>query len=443
MVTLGLLALGWAGPAAARPHSPRPPQQVNVALTGALTIAWTGNPAGGCAPVGVCGVHGALDITLGNGQASSSGGPVPLEANDPNAVVRVQSTAPDGTVIPCSDLVPVDFTFAVAHSGGDLHAGIDSAGSFQLPSSGRCAGPTAADMARITLPARRMGAHGYDLSGQTSIAAGPFQVTAISTVKAHITYGSQGGGPGVGAPPQFIRPPKPHTVLEEIARVIYRVAGFTGALTTDFAGVAPPVCDTLGTCGASGRLTQTFTARGTLEFVGTRLVTRRGGRGAALVDLARGRMHLFDTFSSVPIRGTVSETSAQTGSAPCADTSTAALPNVGSDRPRRGTDDLRLSVGQFGFGPGQSDPFRTRCAGPSGQDVLGRSGGTLAQVRITAGQLGARRLALTFQGAGAFGGAAYAGRRSGSLTLSLTLVRAGGETRRVRLFAGEPGVPFP
>jgi hypothetical protein len=98
---LGSLALSVPGSAVSAPARHRL-RQVNVALTGSLTITWTGSPAAGCAAAGVCGVSGSVEMHLGNSSASSSGGAAPLEVTDPNAVARVQTTAPDGTVITCA-----------------------------------------------------------------------------------------------------------------------------------------------------------------------------------------------------------------------------------------------------------------------------------------------------------------------------------------------------
>ena len=439
---LGSLALSVPGSAVSAParHKPR---QVNVALTGSLTITWTGSPASGCAAAGVCGVTGSVEMHLGNSSESSSGGAAPLEVTDPNAVARVQTTAPDGTVITCADLVPVDFSLAVRRIGGAPHTTLDTRTSLALPSGGRCAGPTAADLSGLSLPARRFGAHGYDMSGHSTSTGGPFQVTVFSSVHAHITFGSQGGQPPLGAG-SFLggstQPPKRHSVLEESATVVYRMAGLGGELTTGFAGLASPLCDPLGACGASGRLVQSFATRGTVSFSGTRIVSRPAGPAAALADLRRGRLRLFDTFPASSIRVTTDETISESHGVACSDTSTVRL-GATSDRAHGTTDELALSPNPGEFPGGALDPFRTRCAGPSALDILGPRGAPMAAATVSAGELGDPRLSIVFHTATSFAGAAYTGERSGSLVLSLTLVRRRGVTRRVTLFAGEP--PFP
>jgi hypothetical protein len=65
----------------------------------------------------------------------------------------------------------------------------------------------------------------------------------------------------------------------------------------------------------------------------------------------------------------------------------------------------------------------------------------MAAAVVTAGELGDKRLSISFRTGGTFTGSAYRGKRSGSVVLSLTLVRRRGFTRRVKLFTGEP--PFP
>ncbi len=227
-------------------------------------------------------------------------------------------------------------------------------------------------------------------------------------------------------------------MLAEHASVIYRVVGFSGALTTNFAGLAPPECDALGACGATGRLVQSFTARGTLQFTGASIARRHVGRDRALADLRRGTMTLSDTFAEQAVHETVDETSAQNGGLSCRATDSISLAGGLASRPRRGSDELVLSDTLDGFGDGPPDVFRTPCAGPSAPDILGPNGGALATATVTAGQLGDGHLLITFQRSGTFHGPAYAGRRSGAVVLALALVRSTGGTRRVRAFPGEP-----
>lgn len=433
---VGLLCV--RGTSASEAQQRKLPRQVNVALTGGLTIAWAGDAAHGCAVVGVCGVRGSVAISLGESSTSSSGGPPTLEVSDDNAVARVQSTAPDGAVTACADLVPVDFYFAVRGVGSARRAMIDVPESLGLPSAGRCAGPIGADLSGLALPARPLGAHGYDMSGHSSFHSGPFAIIAVSTVRAHITYGAQRGGPLGGSFPGP-QPVQSRTALEESASVVYRITRLSGALATDFAGLAPPLCDALGACGASGHLVQTFSARGTITFAGSRLVGRRVAPGVALADLRRGRLPLSQGFATSPITTSVSEMISEGDGTRCTDS---AMTRSGQweQRAQHAGDKLLLSANPGGFPGGVIDPFRTRCPGPSIADILGDGRATMASAGLASSRLGAQRLSVIMRNDGAFHGLDYRGRRSGTEVLSLSLVRRTGRTRRVRIFQGVP--PF-
>jgi hypothetical protein len=444
-VVLGALAVAVPAPALSASHRPRPQRQVNATVTGPLTLAWHGDAAHGCAAAGLCGVSGTVQMTFGGASASTGGGPPQLLANDDQAVARVQTVAPDGSATTCTDLVPIQFGLTVHGATAGLATGVGGPGGLaEAPSSGRCAGPTAGEMAALRLPARPDG-HGYDFSGHTSFIAGPFAVTVISGVRVRITSGSGGGngsGPTiVGGSTGTAHPIKLHTAVVEHASLTYRVIGFTGSLTTDFAGAAPPQCEALGACGINGRVVQSFATGGAVIFAGARIARRRVGRSVALADLRGGRMPMFDTFGAQPVRATVNEDDTQTGGVACAAASSAALSSGQVALPHRGGSELVLSDPQDGFGDGPPDPFRTPCPGPATQDVLGPNGGTLATAMIDAGQLGNSHLSITFRAHGVFHSPVYTGRRSGAVTLKLVLVRRAGGTRTVKLLPGEPVLP--
>jgi hypothetical protein len=440
-VVLAVASLGVPGAAWSASHRPRRQRSFSSEVTGPLLLAWSGDPAHGCAAAGLCGVSGTLQMQLGGDELSGSGGPPELMASDDAAVARVQTTAPDGSVTTCVDLVPVQFDLALQGASARVAGGLLGLGS-EAPSAGRCAGPTSAQLAALTLPARRL-AHGYDLSGRTSFATGPFAVSVISGVRARITFGGSGGGGGgeVVSAGGTSAPIKPRSVLMERTSVTYRITGVSGALTTNFAGLAPPECDALGACGATGRLVQSFTASGDLRFLGARITNRHVGRNRALADLRRGTMTLSDTFNEQVVHETVVESSAQTDGPPCMATNSILLAPGLPNKPHRGHAELVLSDTFDGFGGGPPDAFRTPCPGPSAQDILGPNGGALATATISDGQLGDRHLSITFQRLGTFTGSAYAGHRSGAVVMALALVRSTGGTRRVKLFPGEPLTP--
>ncbi|MHB1836771.1 MAG: hypothetical protein ACYCXW_17615, partial [Solirubrobacteraceae bacterium] len=409
--------------------------------TGSLTIAWSSNPARGCAVDGLCGVDGSLEVLPAGGSSSSSysSAPAPIQAevSDPNAAVRTITTGPGTTILrTCTDLVPVDLTFTIAHGKAV------STQPFQAPSSGRCAGPTAADLARITLPARPLARRGYDLSGTVTFAAGPFSVTLISTLHDLISTGPGTGlfggiGTGVaGGPSGAGTPVRTRAVLQETAEYDYRVAALSGTLTTSFAGLPAPLCRPVGACGLSGTLTETFAAKGTLDVVGYRTVRRRVGSARALADLRAGRLVMSSGgFGPTTVKETVTEAMSAAGSAGCADTASAGLV-TGDTGFRHGIDRLQIAPGGPPVAP-SADPLRTRCPGPSDAEALDNR--ALAQGPLAVARLGARRLTVVLGGNGAFTGSGYSGRRSGTLVLTLVLVRARGGTKLIHVPVGLPG----
>lgn len=450
-----LLALGalMAALAAAAPAATRHKPPVTVEVVGSLTLTWQGDPSRGCAAQGLCGVSGSLEMLPAGEESSSSTGPPFIEFVDQNSVARVTDGS-GATQTTCADLVPVDFQLSIREqsAGGPL-ATVESGPSQSLPSAGRCAGPTAGDLAALALPARKLGSHGYDLSGETNFGAGPFTVTAISTLRVVFIRGSAATGviPGVnvGIPSAIsgslstvvgrsAPAPKLPVTYEEHAEVSYRIEGLQGAFTTDFSALDPPLCDSLGACGTTGQLSQSFSAGGMLNFSGFRFVKRRVGSRAALAALRAGRLDLFNSFDGIPITETAAETLAGPDGATCADQSTVG-PLTGQSTITRGhAIELKLTGGGQAnvYGPPGADPFRTRCPGPSAADVLRAA--PLAAATLPVSSLGARSLSLTFRAGGSFTGSAYAGHRSGSVVLSLVYAGASGGTHRVRV----PPIPL-
>ncbi|HTU98181.1 MAG TPA: hypothetical protein VMF14_20185 [Solirubrobacteraceae bacterium] len=412
---------------------------VTTEVTGPLTIAWSGDPAHGCAAVGVCGVTGTLQMTFGAEEESASGGPFIMAEGDTSAVARVRTTAPNGSVTTCADLVPAALLFNTAPAGSPFHEGVNGPDAIHAFGAGRCAGPTFDDLAQLSLPARR-DTRGDSLSGRISTIAGPFAVTAVSGVRVNIRPGTESGDARGGidhapaataataATPATAKSAAPRSALVEHAAVTYRITAVTGALTTQFAAAAPPACDPLGACGARGRVVQSLTTHGSVTFRGQRGVTRSVGRRRALADLREGTMTISDTFGALLVQGTVAETTTQTGGLRCHDTSSILLPLASAGRSSPGTDRVTLPGGEP-FEPLLGDPFRTRCAGPAASDVLSPNSLTMAAATVRAGELGQRRLTITFRTRRTFRGSVFSGRRSGAVTLALTRERSQGGTR--------------
>jgi hypothetical protein len=442
----GLVALAAAaGPAPARPTATasRTQTEVTTSVSGSLALTWTADSARGCASVGLCGVSGSLQMSVSGGFGEASSGllspaSVPIELQDGSATARVLTQSANGAVVSsCADLVPVDFSLTVRSTAAGLRAVADRAQTFQAPSAGHCAGPTSTDLEGLALPARRVGAGGYDLTGTTTYGAGPFTITAVSAVRAHATVRTGAtvglaGGSGGSAPVVRRR-----TVLQEQATVEYRVTGVTGSLVTDFSGLPAPFCAAFGACGSSGALRQSFsTPSGSLGFTGTRDVTRPVREATALADLRAGRLG-GGTSGGIPaLTGTVGELFSAPGETPCSDTQSGPMQLAAMNLGRREDFQVVLDAGAAGgFPDGGLDALRTRCPGPTASDVVSARAGGLAAVTLAAQRIGAPRLALTFAPRGSFTGTAYTGTRTGSVVLSLVRERETGGTRRVQMLS--------
>ena len=420
--------------AAADPAAPAAPRIVRTARgfmpVGSLDYIWKGDPARGCAAAGLCGVAGSLQVVTGN--SSSGGGPglPPIDIQDNNSVARVDRSSANGAAHPCVDFVPYDVAFVVRHRpGGKLRAVPQGEGA-QPASAGQCAGPTAADLLPVTLPARKLARGGYDLSGSVSFGAGPFAITVVSTIRA-LAVSPHSFGPVT--PPPFTRgrrPPKARAVLAEQADVAYRVTGVQGGLTASFSGLASPFCAPLDACGGIGAVRLALAAPGhRLDFSGSRLVQRRVGSRRALADLRAGRLRLDANAYTLPLAGGVTGTFTSADATPCRDTVSGAAIELGEGSTRTA---YRLSLSPPSSFPGffGPDELRTRCPGPGSSEILGTR--PLATGAVAAGDVGAPRLSVVLGAAGGFRGSAYAGTRAGSITLTLVRTHVSAGTRRMR-----------
>jgi hypothetical protein len=381
-------------------------------------------------------VSGSLEV-ISQDQSGSSETPRSrdIRIEDDGAVVRV--TDPGSTPSQphiCTQLSPVSMVLTVvrSHSAG-LHAvGLPFISS---PSSGDCAGPSAAALGAFSLPARRLPGptEAYDLSSTKPFGSGPYTVTIKSTIRARRPAGSGAGGSatsgssGVGIFPG----PKSHKGLVEDVSVQYRITGITGAVTTAFAGRPDPFCVPLDACGSSGVVTDAISgAEGRFEFDAQRVVKRRVSRREALGDLRSGRLPLLDTGVLLADR-----LSANVGW-PVGSACSYALRQLNAldvnalESRHHGKVLLSLQT------PGE-DPFHAACPGPVATDVLGSSD-TLARAVMPATELGRQSLRLVLSGHGRFVAGSYAGSRSAGVTLGLRLIRVQAGTKRENLFPGEP-----
>jgi hypothetical protein len=349
--------------------------------------------------------------------------------DDADAVARVSdpgSTAAQPRT--CADLVPVAVTLGVVRRGG---AGRRAVVDFpeQPPSSGRCAGPTASELDAISLPARLLPGprEAYDMSGQTTLHAGPYVVTVASTLRARRPASAPGGGPGLGIPPTF---PRPSERLVEQVTIDYRVLRFSGALTTEFGGLSDPACLPLDACGASGSLRDAISSPGgSMSLEADRIVRRRVSGAAALRDLRAGRLKIPFVAPGAPIRGRLSATAAWSGGQTCRDRKISQELNLNGNARAAGVD---LSLGTNN--PGE-DILRTHCPGPSSLDVLG-PGDSIAAGTLPVRTLGKRLLHVTLGGNGRFLGPGYEGVRGGAVSIDLRLLRLRAGTRRISAAPG-------
>ncbi len=393
----------------------------SLSVTGSITYTWQGDPARGCAPAGLCGVRGEMIVApQGDTSATSFQGRVDVPIFSPTLTVR--ATGPGGV---CVD-VP-----AGSGGGGDLFITRRGQGGLvgrieSPPSSSRCAGPTAQDLARVTFRVRRLGGRrpSYDMREQRSFAAGPFTGTVLSTlVLRHSTGGggSSSSGTFSSGPP----PPTRHKFLLEQVTLRYRVASLPSAFSATFSGEPDPFCAALASCGASGSLALSFPSFArTFVLHASRVVRTRVSSRQAIADLRHGLL-LLGPGPPVPLRGglpaRVTETFQAGDGSSCQAASVSRqvelLVNPGV---RRGGARVVL------LDPPAAGVTRTYCPGPSDSDVFGRNP-VVATGTLNGAQLLRRRSVFALAGPGSFAGLGYVGTRGGALQFSLSLmhVRAG------------------
>lgn len=172
--------LAAAGSAAAQRKAP------TLEPSGSLIVSWRGEAARNCQAAGACGVSGSLEVIPEQEQGSESPPASDVQVDDADSAARVAVQGVGGAqgvagaqgvggapARVCTDRVPVSIRLLVKRrAGGARHAVTEDQAA---PSSGRCAGPAASDLARIELPARRLPGHreAYDLTGTTTFGAAP------------------------------------------------------------------------------------------------------------------------------------------------------------------------------------------------------------------------------------------------------------------------------
>jgi hypothetical protein len=425
---IGLIVVCCAAPGVALADTP------TLNPSGTLTFSWQGDPARGCQAAGVCAVSGSLEVIPAD-QSGSMETPATrtIQIEDDNSVVRVidPGSTPSQPHV-CTQPVPISTTLIIARPRHSKRLQAFSA-SFLPPSSGDCAGPSASSLNDLTLPVRRLPGprEAYDLSGTQTFAAGPYQVTVTSTIRARRPRRTESGsldssGSGSGFP--F---PKPHEGLIEGVSMQYQVTSTRGTITTKFAGRSDPFCLPLDACGASGMVTDSISGISRkLEFVADRVVFQRASRRQALADFRSGRLALQDT--EVLLGDVLSAAVGwPDGSACMARLSqhNALDLDVSGSRGRRPVR-LKLSADQL------EDPLRNACPGPAASEMLGSSD-ALARGSLAVSDLGKRDLNIAVSGHGNFVIGSYAGSRSASVTVELRLLRVRAGTVATQVFPGQ------
>lgn len=374
----------------------------------------------------MCGVHGALILSpVGFGEVNSfgRGAMVSLEVAGTVRVRRDTGESGSGGCVDAGEGLP-GLQLELARRGGRLVATTPPG-----PSSGRCAGPLASDLARVSLPARRNRAARptFDLRGTRAFSAGPFSGTLTSTLL--LAPAATNGQSVTGSSGSSSGPGHSHRHLVEHVELRYRLDSVPSALDIGFSGAADSSCAILDTCGATGSLRlSSITAHETIEMSALRDVRRRVSSRRALEDFRAGRLRLtLPGFAQV--NADVSESFAWPGAAACRDSA--------------GTPALSLIIGSFpGPRPAARLPvtlenqtseqvLRTRCPGPADQDMIAQGNSeVIARTSVTASELLAPRTALSLSSPGDFSGLGYTGTRRGALTLELTrtAVQAGTTT---------------
>ncbi|HKN95413.1 MAG TPA: hypothetical protein VJU60_13840 [Thermoleophilaceae bacterium] len=430
--------------AAKKPPRPSIPREIPARVAGAITVAWHGDPARGCAAAGLCDVSGSLvyapQEAMVEGVKLRHGGLQPTEVDlfgDQGATVRVERSPSGGEPSTCVDTVDASDLLLTPTPVGHDRLRFDVSDEFLSESalaSGRCAGPVNNDLRGklpsgvLNLPALQRGSALLNMSSRHPFDAGPFSGEVVSTLGVRVGAKSpvDEGGFTISSGGSLSSADRSGKRVLQLT-MEYELTGSTGTLVTRFAGLQPPLCVPLDACGASGAVTYTpGKVSGTLWiFAGERLhAGQHPTLRSALHQLRAGRLRVRAFADLGPESfAHASATVTRVGDATCTDSVASAFAPIYVFQWKR-----RLQVRLAGPTDGSPDGLRTRCPGPSQNDAV--AGGSLAAGRIASSRVGARKVAVVLSRPGAFSGGGYVGTRSGSLTLRLVRKRI--EERVVR-----------
>ena len=419
---MGVLPRGTAALCAAfvlvPPAVARAEDHATATISGALTVTWQADAQRGCEASGLCGYSGSLTWRPGSRAELSIPGPgappLLLLQSDEAAIVRARR-AGGGT---CVDAVSTTF-FNLLESdplGGARYA----VGFPTALSSGRCAGPSASDLAALLPPATvDLGAlrrHAVRLAwGGGPLAVGPWTGEMTSTLSARVQPLRAGPTNETPRPVPVPARLRGRTIYRTSVEYAYRVTDVEGALAVAFNGSPAGGCAPVDACDTDGTLALAPGTKGTLDVSGER---------ESFTPHPRVRLDGFGELRREG--GRTTETLHRTGAPDCTDARRAGYVPLGGQQ--RG-DTIRVTLGS----PNtlMADVLRTRCPGPAQADVFGR--GVLASGDLARSALGRAHLRVTLRATGSFAGAGYAGTRGGAVTLDLQRVRARVHTTRRKL----------
>jgi hypothetical protein len=321
----------------------------------------------------------------------------------------------------------------VPDARGRIHLAIgQSAGGLIPPelsapvSSGHCAGPRGADLAKllpsmVVSPASFVrGGTVFDLSGTRPFGAGGFSGQVISTVKAKVIRPSALGIQTqiLTTSPSSGRGTAVRTIRLVVAHLRYRLAPAFGSFTTTIGGAADPACRALDMCAGIGTLGYSFTTLGgDLDLDGEAVVHGREPRGLRAVVAYIARHGGFEGSGALRAHnGQTVERFAQGGQT-CADTVTAQPPAL--DALSHGT---AVAVRFDSPDASVADQLRTRCPGPTEDDVIGAH--SLAAGLASAYDLASDHPRIVIRGGRSFSGEGFSGSYRGGAVLEMRRVRA-------------------
>ncbi len=422
---------------------------LTTSLSGLLQVSWQGDPAR-CAQAGVCGVVGTVDANANAGGTETSSGTVPAGEPPIEAISNVPLPSPGIVRVITGGDAPGACLDELTSDGGGGFALIPVRGglrisdapppafrSFSQPGllgAGRCAGPLPGDLAgliptRFVSNARLARGLTVPLTADRTFAAGPFSGTLLSTLRLHIRRSTGTTSIPVPAPPVA----RGHRVIEvaDVTRA-FTIGSSTGGLQAAFAGAPPPLCTPLDACGVTGASTLSALT-GTVELAARPSLPASAGSSAeaALRLLAAGALPV-QLFAGSDVSATVTEVADRPGAATCRDSAGYPFSFEGNSGPAGGggtgtgaTEAIIVPPG----GPigGGDDLLRTRCPGPSENDLLpesfddgGGSPGLFASASVpVAALLAGGPVVLTFTSIASRLDGAYGLSERGPLTVTL------------------------